>query len=155
MKKIARILTVIFFLVFLSGFLACLFFIRHWTGTDNVSFSSRPEFVIRAELALTPDQWQRGLMFRKSLPENSGMLFVFPDEAIQSFWMKNTLIPLDMIFISANDRVVDIKNNFLPCTTDPCPTYQSVLPAKYVLEVNAGMVQKEGIAIGDQAMIKK
>jgi uncharacterized protein len=121
----------------------------------TVSFVQHPDLVIRVELAENPLTWTRGLMFRNSLPADSGMLFVFPGEAIQSFWMKNTKIPLDMIFISGDDKIVDIKNNFLPCTADPCPSYQSVAPAKYVLEINGGISQSRGINIGDNVKIEK
>jgi uncharacterized protein len=155
MKKIARILTIIFGLIIISGFLACLFFLSHWTGRENIYFLAQPNFVIRAELARTPVQWERGLMFRKSLPADSGMLFIFPNEALRSFWMKNTLIPLDMIFISSDNKIVDIKNNFSPCTAEPCPVYQSTAPAQYVLEVNAGITQDKRIKIGENIVYKK
>jgi hypothetical protein len=83
------------------------------------------------------------------------MLFVFPAEATQSFWMKNTKIPLDIIFVSAAGKIVDIKNNFLPCLVSDCPSYTSAVPAQYVLEINGGLAQKRGIKIGDLLQIKK
>jgi uncharacterized membrane protein (UPF0127 family) len=122
---------------------------------ENISFSGNPNFVIRAELATTPAEWTRGLMFRAAMPDDAGMLFVFPGENYQSFWMKNTKIPLDMIFISSSGKIIDIKNDFLPCEKDPCPSYTSAAPAQYVLEINAGLVQKEGIKIGDSVMIRR
>ena len=88
-----------------------------------------------------------GLMNRTSLEENNGMLFVWEDESPRSFWMKNTLIPLDMIFISANGTIVDITT-MQPCKTLFCESYKSK-PAKYVLEVNAGFVEKHGVKVGD------
>ena len=96
----------------------------------------------------------RGLMERESLAEDRGMIFIFSDEKIRSFWMKNTLIPLDLIFMAADGRVVDIKKDFLPCQSDPCETYSSAGPAKYVLEINAGQVDKNNIKPGDPAIIK-
>ena len=88
-------------------------------------------------------------MFRSHLNESSGMLFVFPDEQKRRFWMKNTLMPLDIIFISSNFTIVDIKQNFAPCQTDPCETYTSKEPAQYVLEVNAGFVDRNNVSIGN------
>ncbi|MFA5386168.1 MAG: DUF192 domain-containing protein [Candidatus Paceibacterota bacterium] len=105
---------------------------------------------IQAETAKNPYQLAKGLMFRKSLDENKGMLFTFPNEAYRSFWMKNTKIPLDLIFISKDKKIVDIKENFLPCSQTLCPSYKSILPAKYVLEVNAGFVQKNKVLIGEE-----
>jgi YVTN family beta-propeller protein len=103
------------------------------------------------EVADDPDETMRGLMFRKHLAWNAGMLFAFPNEEPRTFWMKNTLIPLDMIFVDSNLKIVNIKENVPPCgQVDECPLYPSQEPAQYVLEVNAGFVQENGITIGDQ-----
>jgi YVTN family beta-propeller protein len=96
------------------------------------------------------EEFARGLMFRKHLPMNAGMLFAYSDEETRSFWMKNTLIPLDMIFADSSSKIVDIKENVPPCAQDECPSYPSKEPAQYVLEVNSGFVQDRGIKIGDQ-----
>ena len=125
------------------------------TSTVNIFFPAQPNFIIHAELAQTEVQWERGLMFRQSMPADSGMLFVFPSEAPQSFWMKNTKIPLDVIFISTAGKIVDIKNNFQPCLTADCPSYTSVASAQYVLEINGGLAQKNSIKIGDFVRIEK
>ena len=101
------------------------------------------------ELAVTPYQWSKGLMFRESLPEDAGMLFVFPDEKERSFWMKNTYIPLDILFISADKRIVSITKNAVPCATLICPSYVSGERAMYVLEVNAGFADAHAIREGD------
>jgi uncharacterized membrane protein (UPF0127 family) len=96
------------------------------------------------------EEFARGLMFRKHLPWNSGMLFAFDDEEPRRFWMKNTLIPLDMIFVDSSSKIIDIKENVPPCKQEECPTYPSKEPAQYVLEVNAGFVQENGVKIGDR-----
>ncbi len=96
------------------------------------------------------EEFARGLMFRKHLPWNAGMLFAFDDEEPRGFWMKNTLIPLDMIFIDSSSKIIDIKENVPPCKQEECPTYPSKEPAQYVLEVNAGFVQENGVKIGDR-----
>jgi uncharacterized protein len=116
---------------------------------DNASSSSIVAQVF-VEIADDPEESARGLMFREYLPWNSGMLFPFHDEQPRTFWMKNTFIPLDMIFIDRSSKIVDIRENVPPCTQDECPTYPSMEPAQFVLEVNAGFVQENGIMIGDQ-----
>jgi YVTN family beta-propeller protein len=100
------------------------------------------------------DEHERGLMFRKNLEWNNGMLFVYEDDSNLSFWMKNTYIPLDMIFIDKDLRIVDIKENVQPCLQQEyCPSYPSKQPAKYVLEVNAGFVQQNKVNVGDRIQI--
>ncbi len=87
-------------------------------------------------------------MNRSFLCPDCCMLFVFEQSARQSFWMKNTLIPLDLVFLDANYSVVDVKNNFSPCTRDPCEVYASKAPARYVVEVNAGQSAARKIVEG-------
>jgi len=106
------------------------------------------------EIAQTSEEMQKGLMNRESLPANQGMLFIFTDMQPRGFWMKNTLIPLDMIFLDNNLTVVEVKKNVQPCEADPCPVYNSV-PAQYVLEVNAGLAEKNSIGISSVAKLNK
>jgi hypothetical protein len=108
----------------------------------------------KVELAISPAERIRGLMGRKTLEAGRGMLFVFSLIEKQSFWMKNTLIPLDLVFLDSDYLVVDIKKNFLPCRSDFCEIYFSAAPAKYVLEINAGLVDEKGISIGQKAEIR-
>jgi uncharacterized membrane protein (UPF0127 family) len=89
----------------------------------------------------------KGLMFRKSLPEGTGMLFDFKREQDVSFWMQNTYIPLDMIFIRADGRILRIAENAVPMSTEQIPSRG---PAKGVLEVTAGTARKMGIEPGDR-----
>lgn len=100
------------------------------------------------ELALDSDSQAQGLMFRESMPENAGMLFMFPETQPLSFWMKNTLIPLDIIYLSEAGEVVHIVTA-QPCKVRSCPSYPSVSPAKYVLELNAGRATELGLKAGD------
>lgn len=103
------------------------------------------------EVADDEDEMMRGLMFRKHLPWNAGMLFIFNNEEPRTFWMKNTLIPLDMLFLDSGFKIVDVLENVPPCAQgDECPLYPSNKPAQYVLEVNGGFVQENGINIGDR-----
>lgn len=100
------------------------------------------------EIASTAAQHRKGLMYRKNLPKNQGMLFIFEKEKPLSFWMKNTLIPLDIIFISKDKKVVSIAFNALPCQKDPCPSHYSYKPAQYVVEINGGLAEEFGIKKG-------
>ena len=100
------------------------------------------------ELALTQDEIGQGLMFRNSLPEYRGMLFLFSQERVPSFWMKNTLIPLDMVFLSPNGIIVDVILNAQPCTGEPCPQYVPKAKALAVLEVAAGVAERQGLEEG-------
>ena len=92
-------------------------------------------------------------MYRTSLEENHGMLFVFEEEKQRIFWMKNTQIPLDIIFVEADGIIVDIKENFEPCVVDDCEKYNSQ-PALYALEVNAGFVAEHGIVVRDSLLFE-
>ncbi len=105
---------------------------------------------IRLELATTPEERRRGLSNRTSLPADAGMLFVYEEERVLSFWMKDTLIPLDIVFIDWERRIVDIQ------TMVPEPdvgmgdltVYPSAEPAMYALEVNAGVAAELGLTVG-------
>lgn len=107
---------------------------------------------ITLELADTPEKQTIGLMNRKFLSEDSGMLFIFPAENFYNFWMKNTLIPLDMIFITSENKIATIYTA-QPCKADPCMHYVPTKPVKYVLEVNAGYAQNNKIKEGDEVLI--
>ena len=113
---------------------------------DKVSFT--------VELARTVEEQEKGLMFRDSMPDNHGMIFLFDDQTERSFWMKNTLIPLDMIFLDKNMSVVEVKANVPPCKADPCEVYNSK-PAMYVLEINAGLSEKYIIVEGSKMSLRK
>jgi uncharacterized membrane protein (UPF0127 family) len=117
--------------------------------------TSEGSVIINAEIADTDEKRERGLMFRKSLGKNDGMLFVFDDEKHVTFWMKDTLIPLDIIFISSNGTINEIKENVQPCLAEPCELYSSLYPVKYVLEVNANFTRSNGIEVGDRVVFHK
>ena len=106
---------------------------------------------VNAEIADDNHEREIGLMFREKLDENNGMLFIFDNEVYQTFWMKNTLIPLDMIFIDKEMKIVNIKSA-VPCQEDPCVLYKSSKPAKYVLEVNGNFTIRNNIKTGGKLM---
>jgi uncharacterized membrane protein (UPF0127 family) len=104
---------------------------------------------VKVEMAETPDEISRGLMYRRDLGSDKGMIFVFDEEKIHSFWMENTLIPLDMIWISGDLKIVRTESA-VPCGKTACRIYNEVTPSKYVVEVNAGYVDKKGLKIGEK-----
>ena len=91
-------------------------------------------------------------MGETNLPKNEGMLFVFPFEGKPGFWMKNTKIPLDILFINDEDIIVYSVKNAQPCTTKDCPVYKTTRYASKVLEINGGIANELGIRVGDQVM---
>ncbi len=129
-----------------------MFYFEYQKAVDKNSitiFTGASPIKINVEFAKTPEEWQKGLMNRSSFPKNFGMLFIFPDETNRSFWMKNTLIPLDIIFISSKGRVNEMTT-LNPCQeTEICQSYNSKTPAQYVLEINAGSTEKWKIMEGD------
>jgi YVTN family beta-propeller protein len=119
-------------------------------NNDNNANSSSVIARVFVEVTDDLEESMRGLMFRIHLPWNAGMLFPYSDEEPRTFWMKNTLIPLDMIFVDSSSKIVEIKENVPPCEQEECPNYPSMEPAQYVLEVNAGFVKEKGVKLGDQ-----
>jgi uncharacterized protein len=106
---------------------------------------------IDAELATTAETRTRGLMERSTLPASQGMLFIFERPQALSFWMFNTLIPLDMIFADEHRRIVTIHAAVPPCAPPRrCPSYASEGSAQFVLEVNGGVAAQAGLSIGDE-----
>jgi uncharacterized protein len=105
------------------------------------------ETKINIQIANTEFDRELGLMFRRSMEQNQGMLFIFPEAEIQSFWMRNTYISLDMIFINANKKIITIHKKTTPLSDQ---SYRSTGPAKYVLEVDSGFTNRNDISVGDK-----
>ena len=108
------------------------------------------DYIFSVEVAQTRSERARGLMHREQLEPDEGMLFVYEKEGERSFWMKNTLIPLDIIWIDADKEVVFIHERAQPCKVEPCPKISPDVKASYVLELNAGSVEKIGLSVGDK-----
>ncbi len=125
--------------------------------SDEYMFKKEGELVIsdstgnvkaklEIEIADTDFDRQLGLMFRREMKMNQGMLFVFLTEEIQSFWMRNTYLPLDILFINSEKKIVTIHKNTVPLSDESYPSSEA---AKYVLEVNAGFTDRYNISTGD------
>jgi uncharacterized protein len=99
------------------------------------------------ELALTDAQMEQGLMFRRSMAPDAGMLFDFKQPTPVTMWMKNTVIPLDMLFLDTSGKIIDIHERAVPYSTD---IIASTVPARYVIELNGGTVARLGIRLGDK-----
>ncbi len=111
------------------------------------------ENCFNVEVATTQVQREKGLIYRKELGKDNGMLFVFDKEGNYPFWMKNTLIPLDIIWADSNSKVVFIASNVQPCKSLICPSVNPGVGAKYVLEINAGLCEEIGLKLGDELKI--
>ncbi len=101
------------------------------------------------ELATNDAAREHGLMTRTKLAADHGMLFVFAKSGPQAFWMKNTLIPLDILYFDDARQLVSMQLDVPPCTADPCPVYPSAGSARYVLELSAGTARRIGVQPGD------
>jgi uncharacterized membrane protein (UPF0127 family) len=131
-----------------------------WAGpatTASPSPSPTPETVpltmpsgkvFTVELMRTEEQVHKGLMGRKSLPRDRGLLFIFETSEFHTFWMKNCKFPIDMIWLDENGRVVHVEENVPPCKEEPCPTYAPMRRARYVVEINAGQARQEQALVG-------
>lgn len=117
---------------------------------------------VRVSLEVVADEAsrQRGLMFRDRLGPLEGMVFVFPREGYYPFWMKNTLIPLDIFWLDAAGTILSIARAVPPCRADPCPSYAptngpaAVVNALYVVEVNAGFADRHNVRVGGRLTLQ-
>lgn len=100
----------------------------------------------QVEIVRTPEEWEKGLMFRKTLAPNEGMLFWGTEERLQSFWMKNTYVPLDILFLKADGEIVHIAENTVPLSETPIP---SIYKATHILEILGGRSKAIGIQARD------
>ena len=109
--------------------------------------------VVIAEIADSPESVQRGYMFRESVAAKEGMLFTFHRPGVHPMWMKNTRVPLDIIWMDADFDVIHIERSVPPCRKDPCPSYGPLRKVSFVLEVQGGSVADNQLAVGDRLSI--
>lgn len=104
--------------------------------------------VLSVEVMVKDEDRAMGLMFRPSLPLDHGLLFVFERPDFHGFWMKNCRFPIDMVWLDEDGRVVHVAESVPPCKADPCPVYQPLRRALYVVELNAGQARREKAVVG-------
>jgi uncharacterized membrane protein (UPF0127 family) len=110
--------------------------------------------VLTVEVMANDQDRAMGVMYRDSLPKDRGLLFVFEEPSRLAFWMKNCKFPIDMVWIDADKKIVDVTEKAPPCTKDPCPTFSPISPALYVLEINALQARAEKAVTGAKVEFK-
>ena len=113
----------------------------------QVTFPSGRVFFV--ELAISSEEQARGYMGRREIGPEEGLLFHNQEPAIRRFWMKNCLVPIDMIWLDGEHKVLYIERSAPPCVADPCPSYGPFVPSLHVLEVAGGIAAEAGLAAGD------
>ena len=133
----------------LAGWLALALDLAACRGDPRVVITTHggKDAIFEVEVADTPSKREMGLMYRRELADDHGMLFIFPEESVLTFWMKNTPISLDMIFIGADLRIVGIVRDAVPFTLSPRAVDAR---SRYVLEINGGLAKRRGIEAGDK-----
>jgi uncharacterized membrane protein (UPF0127 family) len=106
---------------------------------------------VRLEVAADPAARTTGLMGRTEVPEGTGMVFLYPGDVAEAYWMKNTLVPLSIAFVAADGRVVSVAE-MTPCTADPCPSYPPDGRYRYAVELSAGAFEAAGVGEGDRVV---
>jgi len=104
--------------------------------------------VLQVEVMVSDEDRAMGLMFRPSLPLDHGLLFVFESPEFHGFWMKNCRFPIDMVWLDQDHKVVHVAEAVPPCKADPCPVYEPLRRASYVVELNAGQARREKAVLG-------
>lgn len=151
MRNATKLILIIFLVVV---FFAIPFLPEQEKKDAGMSFVCVRGKCFTVAIADTSSEREIGLMNRTELAENSGMLFVFEEGGVYKFWMKNTLIPLDMIWIDGNNKILFIEKNAQPCRSEACETFGPDQGAKYVLEINSGAAEKAGIMMGDEVTLR-
>lgn len=159
LKKIIIIIAAGFFSLIFLFFSGC---INKTSSDSNFNLASikfynedKEVFEIKAEVADTIYKQTIGLMNREKLDEDRGMFFVFNSEGKRDFWMKNTLIPLDMVFLDKDLKIINIIENAQPCKVLDCEIYSSIDPARYVIEINGGLSSKYNLTNQTKVILEK
>ena len=139
------------FVILLMILITLVFFIPLTDNNAKVCFDDG--FCVNVEIKDTPEERTLGLMFRESLDEKEGMLFIFEQPDEYSFWMKNMKISIDIIFLNENKEIVTIHNNVPPCVSESCELYHPSEPALYVVEVKAGFSVRHNLEVSQKVTL--
>ena len=134
-------------------FIAVLWLLSPGTGLGADAKVELAGRIFDVHTAVTPKEWSRGLQHRAHMAANEGMLFIYPKAHRLSFWMKDTLLPLDILFFDSDGALINVYHDVQPCRSQPCPIYPSGGPAQYVLEFNAGTAAALRVKPGDNFTI--
>ncbi len=142
----------------IAGLILLFFYFSDILRAPDLNFETNPQVCYEShcfdvELAETAEDRSEGLMNRASLDKNRGMLFIFEKEEVYPFWMKNTLIPLDIVWLDNDGRVVYISKDNQPCDQYNCFMINPGVKARYVLEINAGLCDEMGLKIGEKLLV--
>ena len=133
-----------------SSFSSSLFAeLQKFPASELTVVSANGPHRFKVEVAETPAQMEQGLMFRTSLAPDAGMLFIYPQPTVATMWMKNTLIPLDMLFVDVQGRIVNIRQRAVPQSLD---VISAAAPVRAVIELNGGTAARLGIEPGDKVL---
>ncbi len=120
---------------------------------DSTPYVSIDGHKVKVEVVRSQEKQALGLMYRTEMADNHGMLFIYKQTAPLSFWMKNTRIPLDILYFDKNLKLINISADTPPCRTPSCPGYPSSAPAQYVLEINAGLARQWQLEAGEELIL--
>jgi len=137
-------------LVISALILGTLFLNKTYSDETKIRINNH---IFSVELAISTTERSRGLMHRGSLAANTGMLFIYSEPQTVSFWMKETLIPLDLLFFDKDGQLIELHHNIQPCKVSACKTYTNKKPAQFALEFAAGTAKKMGIKEGSNFTI--
>lgn len=141
------------FRMILSGFL-CVCFLGGCHGLNRGNRACFKKTCYGVELAISDEQKMKGLQNRGHLDKDKGMVFVLKGDAPEKFWMKKTLIPLDILWLDYDGKIIYIEHAAVPCEQDPCPAYGPAVAAFYVLEISGGEAATHDMRVGDRILLE-
>lgn len=144
--------------IVLSAIILILLFFWLWMSmgdSDQIRQACFDNVCFDLEIAENFETRSLGLMFREHLARDQAMLFIFPEAGSHGFWMKNTLIPLDIIWLNESLEIVFIKHQAQPCQNGECPVFRPTTPAQYVLEIKGGLAEELDLKIGQLLFLER
>jgi uncharacterized membrane protein (UPF0127 family) len=133
----------------LAGLVACAMAAPLAAAPAQVPLTLPSGKVLQVEVMVKDEDRAMGLMFRPSLPEDRGMLFLFEESDFHGIWMKNCKFPIDILWLDADRKIVHVQEGAPPCTKEPCPVYTPLRRAVYVVELNAGQARRDKAVVGE------